>query len=158
MGLKHPGAYRGEQLTAIFDNIDGICKLTASFREGCDARDYLLRLANTLNLTEKPKKASRYIPESLETKLLCDSMHLRNVCRETRVIIHHIIPIQESGPSEEENLIVLCLNHHNDAHSKSLLSKNLRPEHLREYKHRHLLWVAARGSGMMPLENTGATS
>ncbi|PYX23403.1 MAG: hypothetical protein DMG82_11555 [Acidobacteria bacterium] len=73
---------------------------------------------------EKPKKASRYIPEWLEIKLLCDSMHLCNVCRETGVIIHHIVPVEDGGPSDEGNLIVLCLNHHNAAHSKSILSKS----------------------------------
>jgi len=72
-------------------------------------------------------------------------MHLCNVCKETGVIIHHIIPVEEGGPSEEENLVVLCLNHHHQAHSKSILARELRPEHLREYKRRHMAWVAAKG-------------
>ena len=157
LALKHIGAYKNEQLTASFNNVSGICQITASFREGYDTSAYLLRLANALSLAEKPKKASRHIPEWLETKLLCDSMHLCNLCRETGVIIHHIVPIEEGGPSEEENLIVLCLNHHNQAHSKSILSRSLRAEHLREYKRRHFAWVAARGSGM-PLESAKSSS
>jgi hypothetical protein len=40
----------------------------------------------------------------------------------------------------------LCLNHHHHAHSKSPLAKNLRPEHLREYKRRHFEWVTLKGS------------
>ncbi len=146
LGVKHIGAFRNEQLTATIDNANGICQLTALFREGFDTGAYLLRVAAALDLSDKRKKASRYIPESLETKLLCDSMHLCNVCRGTVVIIHHIVPVEEAGPSEEQNLILLCPNHHNDAHSKSNLSKALRPDHLREYKRRHLLWVANRGS------------
>jgi hypothetical protein len=152
LGLKLIGAHQNEELSAAFDNLHGVCELTALFREGYDTRAYLLRLAAALSLAEKSKKASRYIPESLEIKLLCDSMHLCNVCREAGVIIHHIVPIEASGLSEEENLIVLCLNHHNGAHSKSTLAKNLRPEHLREYKRRHLLWVTGRGASTAALE------
>jgi hypothetical protein len=146
LGLKHTGAYRDEELRIAFDNIGGICQLVARFREGVDTGAYLLRLAGALGLAEKPAKASRYISEPLQTKLLCDSMHRCNVCREAGVIIHHIISIEDGGRSEEDNLIVLCLNHHNDAHSNSNLSKRLRREHLLEYKRRHLLWVASRGS------------
>jgi hypothetical protein len=152
LGLKHIGAFRSEEVKVSCDNIGGICQLTALFREGFDSGSYLMRLAGALGLTEKPTKASRYVPEPLQTKLLCDSMHRCNVCREAGVIIHHIVRIEEGGRSEEENLMVLCLNHHNDAHSTSVLSKRLRPEHLLEYKRRHLLWVARRGSGETPIE------
>jgi hypothetical protein len=158
LGLKLVGAHRSEQLTASFDNIEGMCQIAPSFREGCDTQAYILRLANALSLSDKPKKASRYIPEPLETKLLCDSMHLCNVCRETGVIIHHIIPVEEGGRAEEANLVVLCLNHHHQAHSKSILARGLRPEHLREYKQRHLTWVAARGLSVMPLDNKRETT
>jgi HNH endonuclease len=148
LGVKHIGAFKNERMATSLDNVDGICQFTALFREGLDASTYLLRLAGALAITERPKKASRYISDELETKLVCDSMHLCNICRERGVIIHHIIPIEEGGHSAEENLIVVCLNHHNEAHSNSNLSKKLRPEHLREYKRRHLLWVANRGYGI----------
>ena len=145
LGLKLQGAHNGEQLTASFENENGIVQISALFRKGRDTDGYILRLANALNLSDKPKKASRHIPEALETKLLCDSMHLCNVCRETGVIIHHIVPVEDGGLAEEENLVVLCLNHHNQAHTKTILARTLRPEHLREYKRRHLAWVAAKG-------------
>jgi 5-methylcytosine-specific restriction endonuclease McrA len=148
LGLKHVGAFKNERLNALLDNIDGVCQLAALFRENFDTEAYLMRVAGALALTEKPKKPSRHIPEQLETKLLCDSIHLCNICREKGVIIHHIVPIEEGGRSEEENLIVLCLNHHNDAHSNSNLSKRLRPGHLREYKTRHMAWVAIKGLGI----------
>jgi hypothetical protein len=154
LGLKHAGAYRNEQFSATFDNFEGMCQLKALFREAYDTRGYILRAAGALALAEKPIKSSRYIPEWLETKLLCDSMHLCNICRENGVIIHHIVPIEDGGPTKEENLIVLCLNHHNGAHSKSNLSKGLKPEHLGEYKRRHMLWVASKGSGMALAEDT----
>jgi hypothetical protein len=153
LGLEHVRAFRNEEMTAWLDNVGGICQLTALFREGFDTGAYLMRLAIALSLTDKPAKASRYVPEPLQTKLLCDSMHRCGVCREAGVIIHHIVPIEEGGPSEEENLMVLCLNHHNEAHSSSNLSKRLRPEHLLEYKRRHILWVANRGRGTASTES-----
>jgi 5-methylcytosine-specific restriction endonuclease McrA len=153
VGLKLGGAHKGQRLTLSLDNEEGMCQIAASFQESCDTHAYILRLANALSLSAKPKKASRYIPEPLETKLLCDSMHLCNVCKESGVIIHHIIPVEEGGQAEEENLVVLCPNHHRQAHSKSILARDLRPEHLREYKHRHLKWVAARGASVMPIDN-----
>ena len=49
------------------------------------------------------------------------------ICREVNepVIIHHIVPWEESKNNSEENLVVLCLNHHDLAHSKKQLSTNL---------------------------------
>jgi 5-methylcytosine-specific restriction endonuclease McrA len=150
--LRHIGAHLNELVKATFDNELGSCFLTAHFRDEKITVSTLNRLYADLELSEKPKKPSRYIPEALETKLLCDAMHLCNVCRETGIIIHHIVPVEQGGETVEDNLIVLCLNHHHHAHSKSSLAKNLRPEHLREYKKRHLEWVALKGSNL-PVEN-----
>ena len=58
--------------------------------------------------------------------------------------IHHIKAVEEGGLTVEENLIVLCLKHHRMAHTKSDLSKKMTESHLREYKRRHLEWVASR--------------
>jgi HNH endonuclease len=146
--LQHIGAYKNELIRVAFDSETGICEMQARFRERTLSQEFLLRVAKDLELSEKPVKASRYIPEDLEIKLLCDSMHLCNVCREPGVIVHHVIPVEEGGPSNEENLIVLCPNHHNQAHSKTILVKTLRPQHLLEYKQRHLRWVLLRGSNM----------
>ena len=49
------------------------------------------------------------------------------VCRDTKraVIVHHIKPWSTSHDHRPENLAVLCLEHHDKAHSKSTLTKNL---------------------------------
>src|SRR4029077_19016456 len=137
LGLRHIGAHLNELIEVTFDNELGSCSVKAHFRDETLTESLVKQLYEDLELSEKPKKSSRYIPEALETKLLCDSMHLCNVCRETGIIIHHIVPVEQGGGTVEDNLIVLCLNHHHHAHSKSSLAKNLRPEHLREYKKRH---------------------
>jgi hypothetical protein len=144
--LRLVGAHLNELLEATFDNERGVCLVKAHFKDTEITESTLKRLYEDLELSEKPKKASRYMPEALETKLLCDSMHLCNVCRESGIIIHHIVPVEQGGQTTEENLVVLCLNHHHHAHSKSPLAKNLRPEHLREYKRRHFEWVTLKGS------------
>ena len=119
---------------------------------------FIARLVEELKLSTKPKKFSRDVPEWLETKLLCDSIHLCNVCHQEGVIIHHIKFVEEGGKTEEDNLIVLCLTHQRQAHSKSQLTRNLKPQHLREYKRRHLEWVAQQDfnlpSGYAPLPKT----
>jgi len=151
LGLHLLGAHLNELLEATFDNELGVCLIKAHFKDKETTESTLARLYGDLKLSEKPRKASRYIPAALETKLLCDSMHLCNVCRESGIIIHHIVPVEDGGETAEDNLVVLCLNHHHHAHSKSSLAKNLRPEHLREYKRRHLEWVTLKGSNS-PLE------
>lgn len=55
------------------------------------------------------------------------------------VIVHHIIPWNESHSHEEENLVVLCLEHHAEAHTHHDLSLNLTPERIRGHKQ---LWLA----------------
>ncbi len=113
--LHLPGAYQNELVRVTFDSENGICEMQAHLRDNTVTQDLLARIGEDLGLSDKPRKASRYIPETLEINLLCDSMHLCNVCREPGVIVHHIIPVEEGGPSSEENLIVLCLNHHHHA-------------------------------------------
>jgi hypothetical protein len=146
LGIRHIGAHLSEVLEATFEHGFGSCVLKAHFRDNEITESTLTRLYEELELSEKPKKASRYIPEALETQLLCDSMHLCNVCRESGIIIHHIVPVEHGGETTEGNLVVLCLNHHHHAHSRSSLAKNLRPQHLQEYKRRHLEWVALKRS------------
>ena len=64
LGLKLIGAHRGEQLSVSFDNIEGIAQVEALFREGCNTQAYVMRLANGLGLSDKPKKASRLYPRA----------------------------------------------------------------------------------------------
>lgn len=58
------------------------------------------------------------------------------VCRDPKlsVIVHHIEEWAESRDHEIENLAVLCLHHHDQAHSKKTLSRNLDAATLRDTK------------------------
>lgn len=58
------------------------------------------------------------------------------VCREPKlsVIVHHIEEWAKSRSHDVENLAVLCLHHHDQAHSKKTLSKNLDEKTLRDAK------------------------
>lgn len=58
------------------------------------------------------------------------------VCRDPKlsVIVQHIEEWAESRLHDVENLAVLCLHHHDEAHSKKTLSKNLDAKTLRDAK------------------------
>lgn len=77
------------------------------------------------------------IPDQLKNKLLVEAGHTCSICGHSGVQIHHI----DGNPANnsEDNLIVLCLMHHDEAEkSKSGkgLSANLSPTALRDYKRR----------------------
>lgn len=76
------------------------------------------------------------------------------VCRALRtpVEIHHID--QNPANNDEENLIALCSNCHDDAHTKRALSQNLTPSRLSDFKKRWQEEVAANTSlAMLPRSN-----
>lgn len=148
--LPLAGLYKGEYLDLKVDQEEGSCEISCRLRDDEATIEFLNRMREELHLSDKPQKHSREIPQWLEIKLLCDSMHLCNVCREEDVILHHMKAVEDGGKTDEDNLIVLCLTHHRQVHSKSQLTKNISAAHLREYKKRHMLWVAARGT-MPPL-------
>ncbi len=58
------------------------------------------------------------------------------VCRKPNqpFIIHHIIPWAESHSHDIENLVVLCLGCHSEAHTKRELAQNLTRDQLRQHK------------------------
>ncbi len=76
------------------------------------------------------------IPEEIIDNLLYKSRRTCCVCRETErsIIIHHIQEWNESKSNEESNLVVLCLLHHDEAHSKKELSQNLTSERIKSAK------------------------
>jgi len=69
-------------------------------------------------------------------KLLFESGWACCVCGKTSggIIVHHIEKYSESHSHDEDNLVVLCLNHHGEAHTKRELSINLTPDRLRAFK------------------------
>lgn len=58
------------------------------------------------------------------------------VCRNPKksIILHHIREWAESHDHSSHNLAVVCLDHHEKAHSESTLSRNLTPALLRQFK------------------------
>ena len=75
------------------------------------------------------------IPSDLEAKLLVESRNTCNLCwRSREVQIHHIFAVELGGDNSEENLIVVCLNCHSEAHTKKEMARNLKPQTLRLYK------------------------
>ena len=67
------------------------------------------------------------IPSETLSKLLFDNRYQCCICRDPSkpFIVHHIDEWSNSRSHKIDNLIVLCLEHHNKAHSKSTLSQNL---------------------------------
>jgi hypothetical protein len=145
LGFVLPPTDVDEYVNIFIDNNDGSLEIACRLQNVRLNQQFFGGLVASLKLSEKPIKHSRRIPQELETRLLCDAMHVCSVCKEEGVQIHHIKPVEEGGLTVEENLIVVCLKHHRMAHTKSDLSKKLTEAHLREYKRRHLEWVASRG-------------
>lgn len=76
------------------------------------------------------------IPNDILTKLLFNNRFQCCVCRDPKlpIVVHHIEEWAQSRSHNLENLAVLCLNHHDLAHSKKELSQNLDEKTLRSLK------------------------
>ncbi|MEA4848039.1 MAG: HNH endonuclease signature motif containing protein [Clostridiaceae bacterium] len=83
------------------------------------------------------------IPAKTINKLLYDSRNTCCICRDKSkaIIIHHIEPWETSHSHDEENLVVLCLEHHGEAHTKHDLSINLTARRLKVAKRSWILKV-----------------
>jgi hypothetical protein len=73
------------------------------------------------------REARPPIPNDVLMSVLFSNRYQCCVCRDPKlsVIVHHIEEWADSRLHEIENLAVLCLHHHDQAHSKKTLSKNL---------------------------------
>ena len=80
------------------------------------------------------------IPFETTSKLLFECKRMCCICRDSKkpIIIHHIIEWSTSHSHNENNLVVLCLEHHDLAHTKKQLSLSLGHEELRSAK---ALWI-----------------
>lgn len=78
------------------------------------------------------------IPSDVVNRLLFNSKRTCCVCRErdNPIIIHHIVEWSKSRSHDESNLVILCLHHHDQAHTKKGLSLALSEKELREHKRR----------------------
>ena len=81
------------------------------------------------------------IPEATLSSILFKSKWTCCVCRDSAraVVVHHLVPWSESRSHAEDNLVVLCQAHHDEAHTVRQLSLNLTPERIRDARSR---WYA----------------
>lgn len=80
------------------------------------------------------------IPTKTYNKLMLESSRCCCICYNygNGVILHHIHPWEDSTSHDEENLVVLCSNHHAEAHigltKENLLTDKLTPQKLKTFK------------------------
>lgn len=77
----------------------------------------------------------RTLSKQLKNRLLVEANHVCTICGRSGVQIHHIDG--DLANNAEDNLIVLCLLHHDEAERSKAshgLSNNLDPESLQLYK------------------------
>lgn len=100
------------------------------------SRESLKNAGLTDDFIRKLIKEARPIPVESLMKVLFDNRYQCCICRDPTlsVIVHHIEEWADSRLHSIENLAVLCLNHHDQAHSKKTLSKNLDANTLRAAK------------------------
>lgn len=90
-----------------------------------------------------PEQAQSLLDESrpaissdIVNRLLFNSKRTCCICRNPKspIIIHHIVEWHKSRSHAEDNLVVLCLHHHDEAHTKKGLSLALSEKELRSHK------------------------
>jgi 5-methylcytosine-specific restriction endonuclease McrA len=75
------------------------------------------------------------IPDDIIATILADTAgHCSHCMKAASLIIHHMIPFSKTQDHKEENLIALCLNCHDRAHTKSELTQNLTADILKKAK------------------------
>lgn len=90
------------------------------------------------------------IPQDTQNRILYQSQWHCCVCRKRRAVqIHHID--QNPTNNVDENLAAICLECHDEAHTKHALSQNLTADRIRDHKQRWEREVKERLSrGMVP--------
>lgn len=97
----------------------------------------LLNIGLTQKQIDLIKDESRPpIPEETVNRLLYESNFTCCICKDSSngIIIHHINEWHISKSHDQENLVVLCPNHHDKAHSHSDLTLNLTKDRLIDFK------------------------
>lgn len=74
------------------------------------------------------------IPKDIEAEVLYKSDHICCICKNLSLNIQVCHIDGNPANNREENLIALCLNHHDKASSKSPMSKSYTQEELKKYK------------------------
>lgn len=68
------------------------------------------------------------------TEVILRSANKCCICFRTGIVAHHIIFKEEKGPDAFDNLAPLCPNCHDEAHTKSTMTKTLTKELIREFR------------------------
>lgn len=78
------------------------------------------------------------VPFDTLTKLLFDNRYCCCICRDGGLsyIVHHIIEWSKSRSHDADNLAVLCLEHHSQAHSRGDLKQNLSQKLIKSAKNK----------------------
>ncbi|MCE5174711.1 MAG: hypothetical protein ABFC90_09775 [Bacteroidales bacterium] len=95
------------------------------------------RLGIDENLYQQIFDSSRPpISEEIVDNLFNKSRRTCCICRDSTrsIIIHHIEEWSVCMSNKESNLVVLCLQHHDEAHTKRELSQNLTPKQIKSAK------------------------
>lgn len=116
---------------SLSDNGYSITKLRALSKS--DLENVLGGLQYIENIYNKKRSP---IPIDVISSIIHKCAKVCCVCKERKpsFIIHHIVPYSKTRDNSEGNLVLLCLDDHDQAHSKKELSKNLTPEMLRDLK------------------------
>jgi len=63
------------------------------------------------------------------------------ICRDHKrgIVVHHLSPWSESKSHDEDNLVVLCVDHHDEAHTLRQMSLTLTPDRIRKARSRWLV-------------------
>lgn len=81
------------------------------------------------------------IPKDILNTVLFNSKWACCICRDPKkaVIVHHLSPWVESRSHAVDNLVILCLEHHGEAHTIHQLTLNLTPDRIKDARDR---WYA----------------
>lgn len=91
------------------------------------------RRINSINALEHQMSSHRpRIPRPIADSVLYKSAHTCCICRKKTVIIHHIDGNNENNT--ETNLVALCSNCHDEAHTTRKLTRSLDPNSLKSMK------------------------
>lgn len=114
----------------------------------CDM-NHLLHLGISADIAERLLSTGRTpIPQKIADEILRMSAFTCCICKQPGlpVVIHHIDKWEQSHSHDLENLSVLCLNHHGEAHTHHEVSRNLTPENIREAQKDWFEIVEQRGN------------